>query len=98
MEKEQQSLDSFFDQLGNRPERLDTLKGVLKKELTKQTLKKFPELRDLLKLDVQHMNSLHSTFHSDTILGGIEQGLIPDLEAVVFDDNYVVLDPPIRPS
>lgn len=94
LEEEKRSFNSFIDQFGQNADRLDTVKAALKKEINKHTLKKFPEFKEIIKLNAQHMNHLHNALHSDNILSDIDRGLVPDLEVVIFDDDYVVLYPP----
>lgn len=95
LKKQNELYHSRIDQFDKKSERLDKIKTALKKEIKRQTLKNFPELKELLKLNSQRNNQLKNALHPGHAPSDFDRGLIVNAELAIYPDSgYVIFEPP----
>ena len=94
LEKQRQSYDAFLNQFDKKNEHLDSIKAALKKEIKKNTLKQFPEFKELMRLDSLHANRLETALNTASLIGDFNNGLMVDPEVVISDYDYEIVEPP----
>jgi hypothetical protein len=93
-EKQSQMYDSFLDRFDESSGRVDFAGMAMRKEIRKNAVKMFPEVKELLRLNTQQNDVLLDALHAGHVTNLVDQGLLADPELVISDYDYDEFEPP----
>lgn len=94
LEEKAQSYQSFFDRFDRNDEQFDAARTAMRKEIRKQSVRKFPGLLELSRLNAERAEQLGGVLHPGHGSTTHDAGLLADPELVIGDIDYDEFEPP----